>query len=238
LLIFSCPALLLGAELTSLAGQAIVNSPAFHPTPTDALWCGDSRLPWLNILFVRGLEKSLEADIKPGYKGLGDYYNRNTIPPILSHLNQQRENFRDHFSNICFVFLLPKFAIRYFVRRAPDFYDWNSGIFEIPNLLHDKMIVLPQLHPDSTVQDSTFEGDFLFRSRRYEEAITSYDRAVATKPNDYEAWHSRGISLYYLGRYEEPITSYDRAIKIKPNYQEALCSRGFSLDEWGRYADG
>jgi tetratricopeptide (TPR) repeat protein len=237
LLVFSCPALLLGAELTSLAGQAIVNSPAFHPTPTDALWCGDSRLPWLNILFVRGLEKSLEADIKPGYKGLGDYYNRNTIP-ILSHLNQQRENFRDHFSNICFVFLLPKFAIRYFVRRAPDFYDWNSGIFEIPNLLHDKMIVLPQLHPDSTVQDSTFEGDFLFRSRRYEEAITSYDRAVATKPNDYEAWHSRGISLYYLGRYEEPITSYDRAIKIKPNYQEALCSRGFSLDEWGRYADG
>jgi hypothetical protein len=88
----------------------------------------------LNILFVRGLEKSLEADIKPGYKGLGDYYNLNTIPPILNHLNQQWENFRDHFGNICFVFVLPKFAIRYFVRRAPDFYDWNFGVFEISDL--------------------------------------------------------------------------------------------------------
>jgi hypothetical protein len=37
----------------------------------------------LNILFVRGLEKSLQADIKPGYQGLGEYYNLNTVPPIL-----------------------------------------------------------------------------------------------------------------------------------------------------------
>jgi hypothetical protein len=87
----------------------------------------------INILFICGLEKSLEADIKPGYKGLGDFYNLNTVPPILSHLNQQRENFRDHFENICFVFVLPRFALRYFVRRAPDFYDWNSGVFDIPN---------------------------------------------------------------------------------------------------------
>jgi hypothetical protein len=44
LLVFSCPALLLGAKLTSLAGQAIVNSPAFRPTPIETVCCGDSRL--------------------------------------------------------------------------------------------------------------------------------------------------------------------------------------------------
>jgi tetratricopeptide (TPR) repeat protein len=84
----------------------------------------------LNILFIQGLEKSLEPYIKPGYGGEGNYYNLDTVPPILSHLNQRRENFRDRFPNICFVFFLPPFAIKYFILRAPDFFDWSSGVFE------------------------------------------------------------------------------------------------------------
>ena len=57
----------------------------------------------LNILFIQGLEKSLEPYIQPGYGGEGEYYNLNTVPKILSHLNQRREGFRDNFSNICNV---------------------------------------------------------------------------------------------------------------------------------------
>jgi len=85
----------------------------------------------LNILFIQGLEKSLEPYIKPGYGGDGDYYNLDTVPPILSHLNQRREIFRDRLSNICFVFILPTFAIKYIMRRAPDFFDWGSGVFKL-----------------------------------------------------------------------------------------------------------
>jgi len=85
----------------------------------------------LNILFIQGLEKSLEPYIKPGYGGDGDYYNLDTVPPILSHLNQRREIFRDRLSNICFVFILPLFAIKYIMRRAPDFFDWGSGVFDL-----------------------------------------------------------------------------------------------------------
>jgi hypothetical protein len=59
----------------------------------------------LNILFITGLEKSLVEYIRPGYGGKGDYYNLDTIPPILSHLNWQRENFRDQFRHLCFVFI-------------------------------------------------------------------------------------------------------------------------------------
>jgi hypothetical protein len=77
----------------------------------------------INILFIQGLEKSLEPYIKPGYGGDGDYYNLDTVPPILSHLNQRREIFRDRLSNICFVFILPLFAIKYIMRRSPDFFD-------------------------------------------------------------------------------------------------------------------
>jgi hypothetical protein len=84
----------------------------------------------LDILFVQGIEKSLEPYIKPGYGGIGDYYKLDTVPPILNHLNQQRENFRDRFSHLCFVFIVPLFALKYFIHRAPDFFDWRSGIFK------------------------------------------------------------------------------------------------------------
>jgi DNA-binding NarL/FixJ family response regulator len=85
LLVFSCPALLLGAELTSLAGQAIVNSPAFHPTPTDALWCGDSRLPWLNQA-IRLVSKGY-TQIGPGLRqAIPQITCQPTVPSITSHL--------------------------------------------------------------------------------------------------------------------------------------------------------
>jgi hypothetical protein len=66
----------------------------------------------LDILFIQGIEKSLEPYIKSGYGGVGDYYKLDTVPPILNHLNQQRENFRDQFNHLCFVFIVPLFALK------------------------------------------------------------------------------------------------------------------------------
>ncbi|NJL43174.1 MAG: hypothetical protein HC935_07245 [Pseudanabaena sp. SU_2_4] len=86
----------------------------------------------LSILFIVGLEKSLVEYIRPGYGGAGDYYNLDTVPPILSHLNWQRENFRDRFRHLCFVFLLPRFAIKYILRRAPTFLTGDRGYLSFP----------------------------------------------------------------------------------------------------------
>ena len=98
----------------------------------------------LNILFITGLEKSLVEYIRPGYGGKGDYYNLDTIPPILSHLNWQRENFRDQFRHLCFVFILPKYAIKYISLRAPDFFDWSSGVFIFPDA---HKVSIPTINP-------------------------------------------------------------------------------------------
>ena len=97
----------------------------------------------LNILFITGLEKSLVEYIRPGYGGKGDYYNLDNIPPILSHLNWQRENFRDQFRHLCFVFILPKYAIKYISLRAPDFFDWGSGVFIFPD---DQKVSIPTIN--------------------------------------------------------------------------------------------
>ncbi|TYQ31975.1 tetratricopeptide repeat protein [Pseudanabaena sp. UWO310] len=221
----------------------------------------------LNILFVVGLEKSLEEYIRSGYGGEGDYYNLDEIPPILNHLNWQRENFRDKFRHICFVFLLPQFAIKYIIRRAPDFYDWASGKFDIPTqsatlnaelskIINDtdfteylawnpqqrkiRIIEINELlsEPCQTADNQQallFEqGNIFFAGQQYDNAIDSYDRVLAIKPDDHEAWYNRGSALSNLGREEEAIASYDKALAIKPDDHEAWHNRGSALGNLGR----
>jgi hypothetical protein len=87
----------------------------------------------VDVLFVRGLEYSLDAHdlaLKEQGKFTDDDWRR-CPHAILQHLNQRREHFRDSFP-ICFVFLLRDCDVTYFIRRAPDFFDWNSGLTVFP----------------------------------------------------------------------------------------------------------
>jgi tetratricopeptide (TPR) repeat protein len=80
-------------------------------------------------------------------------------------------------------------------------------------------------------------GNKLYRLGRYEEAISSYDRAIEINPDLHEVWYNLGVSLSNLGRYADAIASYDRAIAINPDYHEFWSNRGVSLGNLGRYAD-
>ena len=279
----------------------------------------------LNILFIVGLEKSLIEYIRPGYGGVGDYYKLDTVPPILNHLNWQRENFRDRFRHLCFVFLLPPFALKYILHRAPDFADWRSGMVDVPTdrqLIEQETTRLwmegslekyrqwtPQQRLERIAEIQTYlaenpdlertadlwfeQGNILVVNEEYEaavssfdqaikarpnqsiklnpinqffqrllrrkvptikgfgqvwynrgnaldnlgrleEAIASYDQALAIKPDDNQAWYNRGVALGKLGRLEEAIASYDQALEIKPDNDQAWNNRGIALDNLGR----
>ncbi|MBE9141068.1 tetratricopeptide repeat protein [Nodosilinea sp. LEGE 07088] len=88
-----------------------------------------------DVLFIQGLELSL-LDYEESKKRLGwssekiFSYSWHGVPPVLINLNQQRERFRDSFATRI-VFLLPVFAVKYLVHRAPDFFDWRSGVAQI-----------------------------------------------------------------------------------------------------------
>ncbi len=204
------------------------------------------------ILFIRGLENSFVPYIKKGYGGQGDYYKLDSVPPILNHLNLQRERFRKS-TQICMVFLLPLFGLKYFIQRAPDFFDWRSGLFEIAadkelantaareiylagnyseyqrwtfskrikRILEIQTYLLEDIELNNKADLYSELGTIWFVNEDYEEAIACYDRAVAIKPDDYEAWNERGIALGNLGRYEEAIASFEHTLAIKPDDHEA-----------------
>ena len=63
---------------------------------------------------------------------------------------------------------------------------------------------------------------------RREEAIESYDKAIAINPDYHQAWSNRGLSLLYVKRFEEAIESFDKALEINPDdastiYNKACC---------------
>jgi CHAT domain-containing protein len=85
----------------------------------------------IDILLITGLEKPLEPYIKDIINEKKKSFQVANFPPLLSHLNWQRERFRDDF-NICLVFLVREYILKYLVRHAPDFFDWRSGVFKFP----------------------------------------------------------------------------------------------------------
>ncbi len=94
--------------------------------------------PGIDALFIRGLEYSI---FEYEDREFGNILERSKsevyggrwagVPRLFGHLNLSRERFRDHF-NFCIVFLVPEFVMRYFARRAPDFFDWRSNVFNYP----------------------------------------------------------------------------------------------------------
>jgi protein O-GlcNAc transferase len=75
------------------------------------------------------------------------------------------------------------------------------------------------------------------QSKTPEEALASYDRVLAIKPDFARALYSRGNALFELNRHEEALASYDRVLAIKPGFARALYSRGNALFELNRHEE-
>ena len=72
-------------------------------------------------------------------------------------------------------------------------------------------------------------GNTLVDLHRVDEALDSYDRAIALEPDYAEAMCGRGNALAQLDRMSDALQCFDRAITIKPDFAEAHCGRGSAL---------
>jgi tetratricopeptide (TPR) repeat protein len=66
------------------------------------------------------------------------------------------------------------------------------------------------------------QGLMLSILKENEEAIASYNQAIALQANYPEAYYRKGLALVHLdGRYEEAIKSFEKAVDLQENYTEA-----------------
>lgn len=73
---------------------------------------------------------------------------------------------------------------------------------------------------------------------RHEEALESYDHALALLPNDALAWHQRGIALGSLGRHEEALESFDHTLALQPEHAAASYNRVVTIFLMNRWDEG
>lgn len=191
----------------------------------------------LNILFIDGLEKSLEPYIELGYGGDGSYYNLETVPRILNHLNQQRENFRDHFSNICFVFILPLYGIKYFIRRAPDFFDWSAGVFEFPAIVNYPQDQSLQVYPDRLAWEDLAALTPQEKEKRFSEIESLLANNELSTEYKSKLFFEKAKLLHVSGDYELAIANYEQSINMQPDHPIAWNNRGTALSALGRYQE-
>ena len=77
-------------------------------------------------------------------------------------------------------------------------------------------------------------GNVLRDLGRHVSALTSYERALALKPDYVEAHYNRALVLQDLRRFEDAIVGYDRTLAFVPGHASAHNNRGAALQELGR----
>ena len=80
-------------------------------------------------------------------------------------------------------------------------------------------------------------GSVLMEFRRFADALSCYDRALALRPGDVEIINNRGNALQGLARYDEALAAYDQALAIRPDHVSALNNRGSALQQLKRYEE-
>ena len=88
---------------------------------------------------------------------------------------------------------------------------------------------VPQVHMDL--------GNALHSARRLDEALSSYSRATALKPDFLEALFNKTLVLQQLGRHEEALRACEQALRLQPNFVNALLTRALLLAALRRHAE-
>jgi len=109
---------------------------------------------------------------------------------------------------------------------APDNYDEIMAAFECSVMLE----------PDNA-EVLVNKGDFLAELGRFEEAVSTYARALERSPGDTVTWHNLGMLLARLGRLEEALASCVSALEQSPDDYRAWNNKGVLLAELGRFEE-
>jgi tetratricopeptide (TPR) repeat protein len=69
--------------------------------------------------------------------------------------------------------------------------------------------------------------------RLFDIALLDFDRAVALRPNDFNAVYNRAVALERAGKYDQALLDLDRSDRLKPNDLNVLYERGYTYMKKG-----
>ena len=81
------------------------------------------------------------------------------------------------------------------------------------------------------------EGQLLQLQGRFEEASTSFERALALDKNYSDAFYRNGLSAMALGNNSQAMNLFNETLAIFPQSKTAYNAKGLALESEGKYAD-
>jgi tetratricopeptide (TPR) repeat protein len=101
--------------------------------------------------------------------------------------------------------------------------------------LKRKQIEYGQAVKDLSAEDWFEKGFSLANSKRYEEAIMAYTKALDINPRHAKAYNNRGNAWAKKGNYNRAIADYNKALEINPRLTETYYNRGCNWADKGNY---
>jgi tetratricopeptide (TPR) repeat protein/V8-like Glu-specific endopeptidase len=88
---------------------------------------------------------------------------------------------------------------------------------------------------DASAFDWLKYGNRLWRLGRFKEAVVALDRAIALKPNFYQAFFVKGMALSGQDQFSEAIAAFDSATRFEPRFYEAWRMKAQMLEAMKQY---
>lgn len=132
----------------------------------------------------------------------------------------------------------------FYLERAAENTEWNSQVFVRMAFLLFKTQKYEKLISKMKVPSEKFPDNFIInffvglsynQINKYSEALPFFEKCVRINPNDVDALHSLGYTLYQLKRGAEAVYFIKDALKIQPNNIDLLSTLALiyeNLKEW------
>ena len=78
-------------------------------------------------------------------------------------------------------------------------------------------------------------GNRLWRLGRFKDAVAALDRAIALKPNFYQAFFVKGMALSAQDQFSQAIAAFDSATRLEPRFYEAWRMKAQMLEAMKQY---